>query len=83
MMNGSAVASDSSRYINEVFCTKGQDREIILFDINNPQSIPECIIENLSDEEMLYRTAKYGREKALSQMKWGNRANDLKLLLDM
>ena len=83
MMNGSAVVSDSSRYINEVFCTKGQDREIILFDINNPQSIPECIIENLSDEEMLYRTAKYGREKALSQMKWENRANDLKLLFDM
>lgn len=77
MMNGSAVVSDSSRYIDEVFQTGKQDREIFLFDINKPQSIPEYIAKCLSDERELFNTAKRGREKAISQLKWENRVDEL------
>lgn len=77
MMNGSAVVSDSSRYIDEVFQTGKQDREIFLFDINKPQSIPEYIAKCLSDERELFNTAKRGREKAISQLKWENRVDKL------
>lgn len=77
MMNGSAVATDTSRYIDEVFDTDGENREILIFDIKRPQSIPEHLGKWMSDEDMLYRVAKGGREKALSQMKWENRVDEL------
>ena len=43
MMNGSAVVTDTSRYIDEVFATEGDDQDIFLFDIRDPGSVQPAL----------------------------------------
>ena len=77
MMNGSAVVTDTSRYIDEVFVKEGADQDIFLFDINRPDRVSEQLKMILSDEENMYRVAKRGKRKAMDQMAWENRVDEL------
>lgn len=77
MMNGSAVVTDTSRYIDEVFIREGIDQDIFLYDISNPDSVPDFILGCMSDEDRLYQVAKRGRNKALTELTWEVRAREL------
>ena len=76
MMNGSAVVTDTSRYIDEVFTKEGDEKNIFLFDLTKAESVPAFVEKCLSDEEQLYHVAKRGREKALESMTWERRTDE-------
>lgn len=82
MMNGSAVVTDSSRYINEIFKGEGDDKDIFLFDINKPENVPSTIEKILSDDDKLFQVAQRGRTNAINNMTWKNRAEELRDYFD-
>ncbi len=77
MMNGSAIVSDMSHYMNEVFCPNGEDQDIFAFDVSRPDTVPAIIENCLSDDDMLYEVARRGRQKALADMSWDRRVDQL------
>lgn len=82
MMNGSAVVTDTSRYIDEVFKGEGDDQDIFLFDIKKPVDIPSTIEKILTDEDKLFQVAQRGRTNAINNMTWENRVEELRNYFD-
>ena len=76
MMNGSAVVTDTSRYIDEVFTEEGEEKDIFLFDRTKPESVPSFVEKCLSDEKRLYHVAMRGRKKAIESMTWEARVDE-------
>lgn len=71
MLNRSVCVTDQTSYLTAHFCD-GQD--IVLFDLEQIQALPDKLGELLSDEEKCSRIAQAGYEKALKEHTWSNRA---------
>lgn len=80
MLAGAAILTDSSRYIDELVSTTG-DESMILFDISNPQMILELVNEMMTDKDRLYIVACNGRRLALEHFTWNKRVDDLVKIL--
>ncbi len=76
MLNGSAVVTDTSRYINENFVTNGLGSELITFDISHPERTAEVLNAALSEPERLFEIAQRGRRKAEIFHTWEKRAEE-------
>lgn len=71
MLNGAAVLTDHSRYLDECFLTEaGNDEKLFFYDIEHPERVGSIASEILADKERLYRTAGRGREYAEGHMTW-------------
>ena len=77
MLMGSAVLTDTSTYINEIFNTDGSEKELLLYDISCPETIGEIIKEALDDPDKLYEVAERGRIKAEKKLTWEQRVEEL------
>ena len=74
MLNGSVVATDLSTQLSELF-ENGQD--MILFDLNNLDTLPATIRELLASKDTLEHILQKGCENALQNHLWDNRAKQL------
>ncbi|WP_197027078.1 glycosyltransferase family protein [Butyrivibrio sp. MC2021] len=77
MLNGSAVVTDGSKYINEIFISEGSEKELFLYDIGHPESIANVLINALEDMDSLYDVAQRGRKKAEQSLTWDSRIDEL------
>ena len=74
MLNGSVVVSDLSTQLLELF-ENGQD--VVLFDLNNLDTLPATIRELLASEDTLEHISQKGCVNALQNHLWDNRAKQL------
>ena len=81
MLNGSAVVTDGSRYINEVFESKGPNQELYIYDASHPESIAGILLDALEDIDALYNVAQRGRKKAEQSFTWDSRVDELVRIL--
>lgn len=79
MLNGSVVVSDLSTQLTELF-VNGED--LVLFDLNNLEKLPETMKELLSSKEALSTISARGYETASKNHLWKNRAKHFLELLD-
>lgn len=73
-LNGAMCVSDDSIYLREVF-TDGKD--ILFFEQNGTEKIPEMVKKLLADEEKMQRMAEAGYETAANGHTWANYAQKL------
>ncbi len=76
MLGGSAVMTDSSRYIEQIFNTDNK-RELIIFDASHPELVAEQMINALNDTDNLFDIACRGMSKAKEMLSWEKRTNSL------
>ena len=81
MLNGTAVASDTSVYMNEILNKDGVNA--ILFDTSCVEGVPGILYEALKNPEELYEIANRGRIFAQSNLTWGNRIDELIQILEI
>ena len=74
MLCHSLVVSDKSRFLEENF---ENDKELILFDLEEIELLPQRIKEVLSDSERLATMTDAGYQKALTKHQWLNRGKQL------
>ena len=81
MLCGSAVMTDSSAYIEEIFDTK-DNKEILLYDAACPWLIADKLTEALSHEDELYEISLRGMKKATEKLSWDERAKEIIDIID-
>lgn len=79
MLNGSVVVSDKSTQLEELF-TDGKD--LVLFELNHLELLPEKIKNLLSFPENLKEISKNSRDKVEESHLWSHRAQHLLKLLN-
>ncbi len=79
MLNHSLVISDKTRYLQETY-RDGED--IILFDLENIEVLPQRIKEALQDKSKLRQMAEFAYKKAGAVDTWEIRAEEFKRLND-
>ncbi|MCR4922711.1 MAG: glycosyltransferase [Lachnospiraceae bacterium] len=80
MLKGSAVFTDTNKYINEDF-SLAEDRELITFDMKDPESAPAILEAFAKDRDKLYDIAVRGRKKAKERFGWNSRVREFLSLL--
>ena len=78
MLCQTAVLSDRSVRLDEEFA---DGKDILLFDLSNLDSLPEKILELLSDNDRLQQIAQNGYQKAMQSHLWIHRARQLLTIL--
>lgn len=74
MLSGSVCLSDETVYLREHF---EENEEIVLFELNHLEQLPEKIRKVLENEEYRSNIAKKAYQKAASEHTWRNRAEGL------
>lgn len=78
MLHGSVVCSDKSRYLAEQF---RDGEEMLLFDLEHPEELPEKIKALLADEPRRQVMANAAKKRALGEYTWRARAEEFLQLL--
>ena len=82
MLQGAAAVSDTSVYMKEEFRGfkrpgQADERELVLFELQEISSLPEQIKELLNDDVLLQSIADRGYRKAKEEHTWHNRTKEL------
>ena len=77
LLNGSAVVTAGSVYINEIFRSNNPDKELYIYDIAHPESVADVLMNALEDIDSLYDVAQRGRQKAEKSLTWDSRIDEL------
>ena len=80
MMNGALCLSDRTSYLREHFV---DGRNIVLFDLEHLEELPNQVKLLLADEPHLERIAQAGCEEAKANHSWKNRVEDFLKFLNM
>ena len=65
MLNGAAVITDHSKYLDECFMTGDRSKERLFFyDISHPEKINSMVSDIFSDRDRLYKAALRGQKYA-------------------
>lgn len=72
MLQGAAVVSDASVYLNQIFSD-----ELLLFELEEIDVLPDMVKTLLNDADAIQEMADKGRSIALKQHTWEARANEL------
>ena len=75
--------TDTSNYIEEIFDTSEEKKELFLYDVTHPESIPDNIAEALGDSDLLYGVADRGFVKADDMLSWKKRADEVIRLMEI
>ena len=82
MLNGAAVLTDHSKYLDECFMTNDASEEKLFFyDISHPEKINALVSDIFSDKERLYKTALNGRRYAEENMTWERTGDEIYKLI--
>lgn len=71
MLNHSVVVSDRSTQLEELFVN---NQDLVLFDLQNINTLPGTIQSLLKSHELLNSITKHGYSKALKNHQWSNRS---------
>lgn len=74
MLNGAVSVTDDSRYIKKYF---QNNKDLLVYQLDNLQRLPEIVCSYLEDEECLYDIARAGERKAAELCTWQRRAGEL------
>lgn len=74
MLNGAVSLTDDSRYIKKYF---QNNKDLLVYQLDNLQRLPEIVCSYLEDEERLYDIARAGERKAAELCTWQRRAGEL------
>ncbi|MBQ4233053.1 MAG: glycosyltransferase family 1 protein [Lachnospiraceae bacterium] len=77
MLNGAVALTDTTEYIDNFFRTEGDDAELLTFDIANPGEAVEKLDLLLSDTALLEGISERGRLKALNDLTWESRVDQM------
>lgn len=81
MLAGAVCVSDSTKYLEETFCTRiaGEvdARELLLYDVDKLEHLPTLITDLLSDYDSMQKIADRGYEKAKRSHTWECRAHEI------
>lgn len=74
MLAGTMVISDKSTYLSENFI---DGKDLILFDLNNIELLPEIINKMIADKKLIKNISNSGRKKAELKHTWKKRVEKL------
>lgn len=74
MLNGAVSVTDDSRYIKQYF---QNNKDLLVYQLDNLQRLPEIVCSYLEDEERLYDIARAGERKAAELCTWQRRTGEL------
>lgn len=77
MLARSVVISENTPYLSETFNTDGEKQELIVFDLNNLNTIKDSINRVLGDEKVASQIAENGYNKAIESHTWESRGIEL------
>ncbi len=82
MLGGSAVITDTSKYMDDIFDISSEDKDLIRYDPAHPEYIGDMIKSALGDVKSLYGIVRRGYMKADKSLSWSSRAKELIALME-
>ncbi len=77
MLNGAVSLTDATGYLVDTVKCNGEDAELITYDIARPEEVAGIIDSILADPDYMQGVADRGRERALKDMTWEARVDEL------